>query len=74
MNKADSQVLFGDSSVDVVALGSGEMEATKGEFWPIFWGVTLFSARYANAPTYGGSTYSGPYYSSRRYSPYNWFW
>ena len=74
MNKVDSQVLFGDSSVNVIALGSDEMEVTEGEFWPIFWGLTLYTARYANAPSYGERTYSGSYFSSRRYRPYSWFW
>ena len=32
LDKADSQVLFGDSAVSVVALGHDEMMATEGEW------------------------------------------
>ena len=58
MNKADSQFLF-DGSTKAIALSSLEMKQTDGEFWPIFWGMTIYYAGYANAPTMSSNIYSG---------------
>ncbi len=65
MSKADSQALFGDSSVSVVALGSDELQSTKGEG---FWGGV-----------FGGLVYTDyQLYSYYRYDSWGWnqgdFW
>jgi len=64
MSKADSQVLFGDSSVNVVALGSDEMKATEGEWIRIaIWAVDR-----------GYQTYKAWSHSSRFWYPISLGW
>ena len=75
MSKTDAQVLFGNNSVDVIVLGSDEMVATEGELWSVFFYLGLATISYLNAPSYGGSIYSGyPYQSRRGTKWWKWFY
>ena len=71
LSKADSQFLFKDSA-KAVALDNAEMKETKGEFWPIFWGLTLYTTAYLNAPSYNDRIYSGYPFARGRWRWLNW--
>ncbi len=71
MSKADSQFIFQDGA-KVATLDQAEMKKTDGEFWPIFWGLTLYTVSYLNAPSYGDKIYSGHPYSNRRWGRWTW--
>ncbi len=55
MSKTDSQVLFGDSSVNVVALNSDEMKATEGEGFKWVYNTGRFVYKNTYFDGYNGS-------------------
>ncbi len=57
LDKVDSQVLFGDSAVSVVALSHDEMMATEGEWAPI----VFYAGRYGFKLAYHGAHHTFKY-------------
>ena len=72
ISKADTQFLFKDKSVKIVALNENELKDTKGAWWPIFWGLTLYSVKYLNAPSINDKLYKGHPFARGKWKILNW--